>query len=319
MCSGKRGVFMYRLSLKILLLILLFLNCIPFIYCSDIKTPQATQLKCTDYNKKFEVSGIIETEETIPIALAYPVYIKECHISENSYVNKGQLLFTLDIEKMQNTVKNYSFTDSDFMGTGINKEDFFNLPSEIYATESGTVRDIAAHSESLVMAEEALCVIDKSDKPVLKITLNQQDYTNISVGDKVVFSPIIAPAREYSGTVTDKPAVVRNENSLTGSKTVIDIFADVDCADEYISAGLQFTGTVFTPESNKIFTLPYEYINQDDDGEYVNILKNGKTEKLYVETGIETEKEIEIKTQLPAHTVFIEDDYKGKLLIEHID
>ena len=30
--------------------------------------------------------------------MSYPVYIKECLVSENDYVNKGQLIFTLDLD-----------------------------------------------------------------------------------------------------------------------------------------------------------------------------------------------------------------------------
>ena len=112
---------------------------------------------------------------------------------------------------------------------------------------------------------------------------------------------------------------MRRENTLTGSKNVVDIFAEIDGCDDYITGGLQFTGVVVSPEKNSIYTLPYEYINQDDNGEYVNIYTNNQISKQYIETGIETEEYVEIKTQLPLNTIFIKENAGGKVLIENFE
>ena len=308
---------MYKLNLKIILILMLGISCFPFIYFSNINKKSATQLKETVYQEKLSVNGVIESDENIPICLSFPVYIKESYVYENSYVNKGQLMFVLDVDKMKNAVKNNSFTTLNTYNTQLTNEEIPEISPEIYACDSGIVRNIS--DQSIILPDEPLCIIEKSDKLNLKITLNQQDYSKISVGDTVVFSPAIAPSRKYNGIISDKTAVIRNETSLAGNKTVVDVFASIDEIDEYINNGLQCTGTVTSPNQRIIFTLPYEYINQDENGEYVNIYNSGTISKEYIETGIETENYVEIKTSLPLDTIFIKDNFKGKLLIEQFE
>ena len=88
--------------------------------------------------------------------------------------------------------------------------------------------------------------------------------------------------------------------------------------DDFILSGLEITGTLVKPQK-QISVLPYEYINQDDNGEYVNIFSKGVIDKKYIETGIETESDVEIKTQFPLNTVFVKNNGKGNTLIEHFD
>jgi len=317
MCTDKRGVFVYKKYYKGILILLFVICLFPFVYYSNIENRQVTQLKREIYNKKLSVTGVIQSEDQTEISMAYPVYIKECYVNENSYVNKGQLLFTLDIEKMKNTAKAYSFTDTKISNITFNNEDLLNISKEIYASENGIVKEISAQSGALVMAEDNLCIIEKDDSPILKITLNQEDYSNVEVGDKIEFSPVIAPSKKYSGTVTDKTAVIRKESSFTGSKTVIDVFADIDFADEYIYQGVQISGTLSKENGKAIYTLPYQFINQDEKGEYVNIYENGHIKKEYIDIGIETETSAEILTTFALNTLFIKDNYKGKLLLEY--
>ena len=308
---------MHKNYIKVLLSVMLFVNILPIIFFSNLDYTEATNLKNINYQKELEVTGTIESEKPVNVILSYPVYIKECHITENSYVNKGQLLFTLDTEKMQQAVNDNYFTVYKSINSDINKSDLMDISREIYASESGTVSDIAAYSGDIVMAEEPLCIIEKSDELMLKITLNQEDYDDISIGDQIVFSPSVAPKRLYNGTVLDKTAVVRKETSLTGSRTVIDVFASIDTIDEYITQGLSFTGTIIKSDKRTIYTLPYEFINQDENGEYVNIYINGDFVKEYIETGIETETYTEIKTAFSPDTIFVKDIHKGKYLLEY--
>ena len=307
---------MYKGYKTVWWVVLLFISALPFIYFFKIKTVSVTKLNKAYYSNSLQVTGITEAAISTSISLEYPVYIKDCFVNENCYVNKGQLMFVLDTEKMQQSVNDYSFTDVKTSSFNIDKNDLFDISGEIYASESGIVHNIAAESGNIIMANENLCTISQEDNIILKITLNQEDYTAVSVGDKIEFTLNIAPAKKYTGTIIERNAVVRKENTLTGNKTVIDIFASIDFTDEFIVQGLQFTGTIINPYEQLIYTLPYEYINQDSAGEYVNIYCGGNIEKKYIETGIETPDEVEVKTFFPEETIFIKDTYKGKFIFE---
>ena len=127
--------------------------------------------------------------------------------------------------------------------------------------------------------------------------------------------------RNYTGTITDKTAIIRKEVALTGNKTVIDVYASIDNIDEYLVSGLDVSGKIVKNENILIPTLPYEYINQDDYGEYVNIIENGEISKVYIETGAEDQEYTEIKTYFDKDTVFLKNTYtgKGKIRINYAD
>ena len=317
MCIGKRGVFMHKLYIKIFFFIALIITISPFIYCINVNEVEVTNICTSEYQRKLDITGEIESYNAISIKLSYPVYIKECLVSENSYVNKGQLLFVLDTERMSNAVNDNTFTSAAANNIKVDGSVWMNIPEEIYATESGTVCNINAQSGSLVLADENLCVIDKDNSLVLKITVSQDNYDDILVGDRVEFIPVIAPARKYTATISEKTAVIRKENTLIGNNTVIDIFADIDDADNFLINGIQCYGTITGNDKNKIYTLPYEYVQQDDAGEYVNIYQDGIIIKKYVKTGIETQSEVEIDTFFDDDTLFVKNKINGKLLLNY--
>ena len=301
-----------------ILLIMTILLTIPYLCLRDIPSVQTVHLKKIEYCRELEFTGNIEAESYTPMKLSYPVFIKESYVLENSYVNKGQLMFVLDVEKMTETLKNSDLSAYSAVDGFMDKSYLMNLSENIYATDSGIVKELTAYDGSIVMAEENLCIIENTDELLLKITLAQENYTDVSMGDKVEFSSVIAPSRKYKGTVLGKTAVVRKETSLTGSKTVVDVFASVENPDEYIISGLEVTGKA-KKEKMEIYTLPYEYIGQDENGEYAVIYSEGKKEKVYIETGVETEKEVEIVTAFPQDTMFIKNEHtdRERLLLKH--
>ena len=306
-----------RIILSSLFLVFIF-AVTPLVYLSDIEIAEVTSITEREYEDIFEVNGTVDAVNEIPIYLSYPVYIKECHISENDYVNKGQLLFTLDIEKMEQAVKSDYLTDYAEVYS-VNKSDLIGISDKIYASESGYVRNIANENGSIVLSEENLCTITSSDNLQLKITLNQEDYWRIAVGDRINFSLIILPNTEFEGIINDKTAVIRKETTLTGSKTVIDVFANINSEDKRITDGLQFSGRIIKSNEKPIYTLPYEYINQDEEGEYINIFSDGEIIKKYVETGIETEEYTEILNIEDKDLLIIKNscDTKGKIVLKY--
>ena len=294
------------------LLIMTFILAVPFFTLKDIEIVEATYLTETEYYPAVEVNGTIESGKAIPVSLSYPVFIKEQFVFENDFVNKGQLLFTLDTEKMKSVVKANDLPVYNEAYSSLDKSVFMSISDKIYASESGYITQIAANEGSVVLSDENLCVINTEDDLMLKITINQEDYSKISVGDRLEFSPLIMPLSVYGGQICNKPAIIRKQSGLTGSKTVVDIYATIDNVDEKLVDGLQFSGKVYKNNQNTIMILPYEYINQDDDGEYLNIYSANGVQKVYVETGIENKDYIEILTPFEKDTVFLKNDYNGK-------
>lgn len=303
---------MRKIWAYICLMIMTFIFTVPFFTLKDIEIVEATYLTETEYCPAVEVNGTIESGKAIPVSLSYPVFIKEQFVFENDFVNKGQLLFTLDTEKMKSAVKSSDLSVYAEAYSSLDKSVFMSISDKIYASESGYITQIAAYEGSVVLSDENLCVINTEDDLMLKITINQEDYSKISVGDKLEFSPLIMPLSVYNGQISNKTANLRKQTSLTGSKTVVDLYATIDNVDEKLVDGLQFSGKVYKNNKDIIMMLPYEYLNQDDEGEYLNIYSANGVQKVYVETGTENKDYIEILTPFENSTLFLKNDYSGK-------
>lgn len=296
----------------------------PIIYVSRLQALNGVSLQQIVYTDYFEVSGVIEQDTSVSIVLGYPVYIKDVYVQKNSYVNKGQLLFTLDKEKMQKAIENNYSADKSgtvasarLTATLPEGETIYDIPSEIYASENGNISSLNVYNGAVAMQGNPLCTISQNDKTILKLTVNQDDYSRISVGDELQVSLSIAPERIYDAIIINRCAVVRKESTAFGIKTVLDIFAQITNPDDYIVQGVQFRGRIIKAPKEKVNFLPYEFVYQDDGGEYVSVFQNGLAEKIYIKTGQEFEKGIEVLTSFSENAVFLQEDNikKDKILL----
>lgn len=283
---------------------------------SDIKTVHSGYLKQTEYSEKLNVSGEFESRDKTYISLSYPVYIKDVFVKPNSYVNKGQALFSIDKEKMFSVLNgsypedmyekiNYDSINSISSVNSIDTAALYNMPETVYSSSDGIITQLNVYPGAIVMANQHLVVLTQSDSIMARFTLSQIDYGKIRIGDNVNITPLAFQNSTYTGVISSENAVVKKQNSAVGSKVVVDVFATVDNPDSKVADGLQINGTVSIGQPVIIQTLDYKFINQDKQGQYVFVYENGKAVKKYIETGIETDKYTEIRTVFPQDTVFI--------------
>ncbi|MEG3030086.1 MAG: HlyD family efflux transporter periplasmic adaptor subunit [Oscillospiraceae bacterium] len=285
------------------------------VYLSGLQPTDGIYISTQSYNKYFEISGMVEPFTSIPMELSYPAYIKDVYVQDGGYVNQGQLLFTLDKQQMEQALVGNAATSR--VPLELNLEHIAAIPSEIYASAAGVISQLNAQPGSAIFPGTPLCTISANDKTIMRITVNQEDYNRIKVGDNIKVSPLISPKKVYDGVITDRCATVRKENSAFGPKTVIDVFAQISNPDQYMAQGVQFNGQILKSNAEKADILPYEFVHQDEIGEYVNILKGGKPSKVYVKTGDEMELGVEILTAFSSDTLFLKAEKlkKDKILL----
>ncbi|MBR5320826.1 MAG: HlyD family efflux transporter periplasmic adaptor subunit [Clostridia bacterium] len=304
---------------KILLYLFLCSSLAGIIYINfnvlNIKTVQATYLKQTDYTEQISVSGKFENKNKTYIVMSYPLYIKDVYVQENNTVYAGQALFSIDKNIMSamltaeydtqyvntaeyNQLKNYITSD-------VNIASLQALPDVFYSPCDGIVSALEISPKSLCMPNEQLVTIKPDNNVIARFSVSQYDFGKISVGDKVYVSSVAFPDKTYTGKISSNNAVVNKQITITGEKVSIDIFAHIDKPDDKIAEGLQVNGYINLDEKSDINIIDYSYIYQDDIGQYVYILKNGKAVKEYVETGIETEDYTQLITEFPQNTLFL--------------
>ncbi|MEG1049826.1 MAG: biotin/lipoyl-binding protein, partial [Oscillospiraceae bacterium] len=153
---------MYKKKVYFLMFVFAAALCVPAVYMSTIQLSHGTCQQTAFYSDSFEVSGVIEPYTDVSVELSYPAYIQNVYVQKGSFVNQGQLLFTLDKKKMQqalnesqNSIKNSSEQASANMVQA--------LPEEIYASEAGIISQLNVQSNSVVWQGSSLCTIAKSD------------------------------------------------------------------------------------------------------------------------------------------------------------
>ncbi len=306
---GKIYVFLLAVLTGIFLNISFQLN--------KIDVVAATKIQKTEYNEYITTSGEFESSEATEIILSYPICIKEVFVKENRFVNQGQALFSMDIERMKSIAAGN--IDSDLLQMISTQENVINddnlkfisnVPEIVYASDNGVVSQLNIYPGAVMLQNSPILTISHSGDIVARFTLTQQDYGKISVGDRVEIIPVAYSNVEYKGNISDKTAVITKRNTAFGNKVTVEVFADINNRDSKISEGLQINGKIKSGETQYINALDYSYINRDEAGEYVYILKNGLPEKAYVKTGVETENFIEILTSFPENTIFLKGHIK---------
>ena len=309
---------MRKKFIYIILTVMLGAEFIAFYNLQQVKPAEGSILAEYEYTPHINVTGEFENMCNTTITFSFPLIIKEVFVRENMFVNKGQALFSVDKEKMINLL-NGNIGDTDLSSINIDKlfslypsflnnSEFIKIPDIFYSPESGIISSLDIKANSITLPDQELVSISIADNTVAKLTLSQTDYGKIEIGNKVIITPVAFEKRKYIGKIKENGAVVKKQNSIAGNKVVVDVYADITNIDSVVSDGLQINGIIYTDNSSQIKTLDFTYINQDEDGQYVYILDNGKALKEYVETGIETNAETQILTYFNPDTIFIKGD-----------
>ncbi len=288
---------------------------------NNIKVVEGCHLVNKEYNDCINVSGKFESTKKTNIKLSYPVCIKKVYVQQNAFVNKGQALFSLDKEKMIAILnKNLSQEDSQILDykdlNSLSKqswksENIYNLPDIVYASEEGVISQLNIYDGCVSMANRILITINQTDDVVAKFTVNQLDYGKISVGDDVEIVPVAFSNSVYNGKISQQNAIVKQQSTAMGSKVFIDVFATIENVDNKVCDGLQVNGKILRGEPENINVLNYNFIYQDENSQYVYILKNGRACKVYIETGAEHQDYAQIVTKFPNDTIFLNGKIKN--------
>ena len=308
---------MRKYSIIITLVFMLFSLAYINLNLGKIKYVTASSLESRNYSPVLNVTGEFEYADKTDIILSFPLCIKDVYVKENSYVNKGQALFSIDKAKMASMVSDgpteelLSALDTSEINSlksrlaSFTAEDIINIPDVVYSPGNGIVSSLNIFSGGFALPDRILLSVGHTDEILAKFSLSQIDYGKINIGDSVDIKPVAFSNKKYSGTISDNNAVVKKQNSLSGNKTVVDVFADINNADYLVSDGLRINGVVHCGPKQQINTLDYKFIYQDGKEQYVFILQDGTAVRKNIDTGIETDEYTQVLTEFSKDTIFL--------------
>ncbi|MGN0674683.1 MAG: efflux RND transporter periplasmic adaptor subunit [Oscillospiraceae bacterium] len=136
----------------------------------------------------------------------------------------------------------------------------------------------------------------RDDEFIVQIYVPEQDISKVELGQKAEITGVAFPNLTYDGEVESISDVASKIQVGNTQKTSVEVKVKINEPNEILKHGYTAEVKLITSPPCTMNIVPYEAINQDENGEYVYILKNGRTEKRYVETGTELSDGVELKT-----------------------
>ncbi|QCX33442.1 HlyD family efflux transporter periplasmic adaptor subunit [Caloramator sp. E03] len=137
-------------------------------------------------------------------------------------------------------------------------------------------------------------VIYNTSSYKVKIEVSQYDAVNISLGQKANVK-IKGLNKTYNGTVTKIEQFANIVNTGTSNESKVSIEITITNPDSNIKVGYEADAEIIVNEKKDVLAVNFDAIKEDSNGKkYVFTVENGKVVKKYVETGVETDFDVEI-------------------------
>ena len=177
--------------------------------------------------------------------------------------------------------------------------------STIKSGINGTIVQLDAKPNQYPTAENSTIVIYDLSEYKVKIPVSQYDAVSISPGQKSTIR-VKGIDKEYKGTVSavGNAAVITMEG--TNKEPKVEIEVTLDNPDDRIKVGYEADIDITLKESKDSISVGFEAVLQDEEGKkFIFAVIDNKAVKTFVETGVETDFEIEILEGLKAGDSYV--------------
>ncbi|MCM1023686.1 MAG: efflux RND transporter periplasmic adaptor subunit [Prevotella sp.] len=146
------------------------------------------------------------------------------------------------------------------------------------------------------------------DETYVQTYVPEQDISKVEPGQTAEITGEAFPGIVFSGTVDKISDTASKVQFGNVQKTAVEVKIKIDDPDEILKQGYTASVQIITSEPDTVSLVPYEAVDQDDNGEFVYVLRDGKAEKLYIETGAELSGGIELKTPVYGEKIITLDE-----------
>lgn len=313
---------------KILIVVIVVIGVISFFFFKnrnkDIKT---VNIQKGNLKEEMILSGQINATNYAKLSFETSGKISYVGVIEGEKVNKGKLVSKLDTTVLNSSyqialsnlrayeataanihdqVKGHdsdeSYAQKDLRTTAeVNKDKAYeavlqakrNLDgASLYAPFNGIITYIA-HPFSGVYTSLGAVEAEIIDPSTIyfDVLADQTEVTRLSVGQKVEIVLDSFEDKNFEGQVSNISFVPKNGES--GSVYSVKVgFVNIDLVNSQFKIAMTGDSKFVVSEKKDVLFVPNNYVKQDKDGRFVKTTTKG--EKIYIETGIESEEYTEI-------------------------
>ncbi len=167
---------------------------------------------------------------------------------------------------------------------------------------SGTIVETKISESGIVESHKMLMSIQDIDNLEVVVDMSEYDVEEIKVGDRVTITGDSLKGEKFSGEVKHIAYVTTNALNEAGEKGKggsVEVRMSIKKGDKAIKPGTTAKTDIIAQSKKNVFKLSFESLYTDENGDRnIFVVENNKVRKLKVETGMETDFEIEIKGDL---------------------
>lgn len=179
--------------------------------------------------------------------------------------------------------------ESNELATSLELEDYAKAKEGIRAEFDGVVTQIDATEGGSVAKGAKLLTLKSISDIVIKSNVNKYDIVNIEEGQPATVN---IKNKDYEGKVSRIERMTKDSGTGTG----IGIEITLDKPDSDIILGLEAKSRIHTSDLTDVTRIPLEALNEDEEGSYVFVARDGKAEKEFVECGLRSDDMVEVKS-----------------------
>lgn len=176
--------------------------------------------------------------------------------------------------------------------------------SNIKANINGKIVKLDAKENQYPAAGSSIIIHDQS-KYILELRVSQYDAVNLEMGQKANIR-INGLDKVYEGHITKISEAATVEMVNTSKETNVLVEITLDSVDEQIKAGYEADAEIVLIEKENSIAVSFEAVQTDEQGnKYLFVVEDNIAKKRNVETGLETDFEIEILSGLKKGEIYI--------------
>lgn len=305
-------------------LVIVILAVYKFTQLSTSAEIQTAKVQHGNLVQELTLSGSINASEHVSLSFQAGGLLTEVAVAKGDAVTKGQKIASLDQQSLRKTLtKNlnlYSKERNDFDETREEQKDKpindelrrilegvqYDLNNSVIDVE---IQDLALRLGTLstpidgivtnvttpfagvnITPLSAVFEVINPNTLYMTVSADQTEVVSLYQGQLATIILDSYPDKKYSGTVES----ISYTPSTNETGTVYEVKLQVPTLNTIDSFRIGMTGdvTFITAQKNNALYIPLEYVKSDDKGKYVTI--DTRETKQYIETGLETDDNIEI-------------------------
>ncbi len=239
--------------------------------------------------------------------------IKKVHVKIGDYVEKGETIievepifidksafsdYQMDTSGIERVLKDYGINTGILSGddTTAVRTDKKLIKSPI----DGILTDIRVTPGDEITPIKKLASVSDFNSLYALVMVPEEHSSKISEGQQVKVSADAFGGKTLAGKVSRINPVAKQAFSINGDgETYVEAVVEFETSDKVLRPELTVNAKITSKTVENAITIPYECIRQDDNNrEYVFVVKGNNVAIKYISVGYELEDEVEVKSGL---------------------